>query len=172
MDREAWHAAVHGVTKSWTWLRDWTELRKWNKKDVAAIYVRECSTYVFLQEFYSVQSYIWIFNSFCIYFLYVVRMCSNFILSHIACSVFPVPLIDEMVFIPLYIPATFIIDEVTIGAGVFLWTVYPVLLIYVSVLCIVFHFIVVSVIHFVLVLMKDVRSVSCLWMSNFFSITY
>ena len=25
MDREAWHAAVHGVTKSWTWLSDWTE---------------------------------------------------------------------------------------------------------------------------------------------------
>ena len=23
-DREAWHAPVHGVTKSWTWLRDWT----------------------------------------------------------------------------------------------------------------------------------------------------
>ena len=26
MDREAWHAAVHGVAKSWTPLRDWTEL--------------------------------------------------------------------------------------------------------------------------------------------------
>ena len=26
MDREAWRAAVHGVTKSWIWLRDWTEL--------------------------------------------------------------------------------------------------------------------------------------------------
>ena len=26
MDKEAWHAAVHGVTKSRTWLRDWTEL--------------------------------------------------------------------------------------------------------------------------------------------------
>ena len=26
MDREAWRAAIHGVTKSWTWLRDWTEL--------------------------------------------------------------------------------------------------------------------------------------------------
>ena len=26
MDREAWSAAVHGVTKSWTRLRDWTEL--------------------------------------------------------------------------------------------------------------------------------------------------
>ena len=26
MDREAWHAALHGVTKSQTWLNDWTEL--------------------------------------------------------------------------------------------------------------------------------------------------
>ena len=30
MDREVWHAAVHGVPKSWTWLSDWTELnRSW-----------------------------------------------------------------------------------------------------------------------------------------------
>ena len=27
MDREAWSAAVHGVTKNWTWLTDWIELR-------------------------------------------------------------------------------------------------------------------------------------------------
>ena len=26
MDRKAWHATVHGVTKSWTRLSDWTEL--------------------------------------------------------------------------------------------------------------------------------------------------
>ena len=26
MDREAWHAAIHGVLKSWTRLSDWTEL--------------------------------------------------------------------------------------------------------------------------------------------------
>ena len=26
MDREAWHAVVHGVAKSWTGLSDWTEL--------------------------------------------------------------------------------------------------------------------------------------------------
>ena len=32
MDREAWHAAVHGVTKSQTRLRDWTELRHHIKK--------------------------------------------------------------------------------------------------------------------------------------------
>ena len=26
MDWEAWDAAIHGVAKSWTWLREWTEL--------------------------------------------------------------------------------------------------------------------------------------------------
>ena len=26
MDREAWHAAIHGIAKSWTWLNNWTEL--------------------------------------------------------------------------------------------------------------------------------------------------
>ena len=31
MDREAWHAAVHGVTKSQSWLSDWTELN-WKTK--------------------------------------------------------------------------------------------------------------------------------------------
>ena len=29
MDMEAWHAAVHGVANSWTWLSDWTELMHW-----------------------------------------------------------------------------------------------------------------------------------------------
>ena len=41
MDREAWRAAIHGVTKSWTQLNDWTELNWlfflsnsfWNPKD-------------------------------------------------------------------------------------------------------------------------------------------
>ena len=30
IDREAWRAAIHGVSKSRTWLGDWTEL-KWNE---------------------------------------------------------------------------------------------------------------------------------------------
>ena len=29
MDREAWCAVIHGVTKSWTWMSDWTELNQW-----------------------------------------------------------------------------------------------------------------------------------------------
>ena len=28
-DREAWHAAVHAVTKGWTWLSNWTTLCHW-----------------------------------------------------------------------------------------------------------------------------------------------
>ena len=31
MDREAWHAVIHGVAKSWTRLSDWTELNWWGK---------------------------------------------------------------------------------------------------------------------------------------------
>ena len=36
MDREAWRAAVHGVTRSWTWLSDWTEQWKckYNKTQI------------------------------------------------------------------------------------------------------------------------------------------
>ena len=34
MDREAWSAAVHGVTKSWTWLNDWME---WCEKAASKI---------------------------------------------------------------------------------------------------------------------------------------
>ena len=30
MDRDAWRAAVHGVTMSQTWLSDWTELNPWS----------------------------------------------------------------------------------------------------------------------------------------------
>ena len=39
MDREAWHAAVHGVTKSRTWLSDWTEL---NWTDAPNTVLRPC----------------------------------------------------------------------------------------------------------------------------------
>ena len=31
-DREAWHAAVHGVAKSWTWLSNWNTIAKKTRK--------------------------------------------------------------------------------------------------------------------------------------------
>ena len=43
MDREAWHAAVHGVAKSWTWLSDWTTTGKYPLK--ADIFPKYCFTY-------------------------------------------------------------------------------------------------------------------------------
>ena len=40
-DREAWHAAVHGVTKSCTWLRDWKQQYKNKIYDTNIIKVRK-----------------------------------------------------------------------------------------------------------------------------------
>ena len=37
MDREAWHAAIHGVAKSWTRLSHWTELN-WNITVMCALH--------------------------------------------------------------------------------------------------------------------------------------
>ena len=48
MGREAWHAAIHGVAKSRTWLSDWTEL-KYNKEgqnDDIPIFVDADITYI------------------------------------------------------------------------------------------------------------------------------
>ena len=42
MDRETWHAAVHGVAKSWTWLSNWTELNTihwWKYKKVIVSWI-------------------------------------------------------------------------------------------------------------------------------------
>ena len=39
MDREAWHAAIHGVTKSQTWLSDWTEAKETNQIRLCCIYI-------------------------------------------------------------------------------------------------------------------------------------
>ena len=37
MDREAWHAVIHGVSKSWTPLSDWTELNWVNSVEVVIL---------------------------------------------------------------------------------------------------------------------------------------
>ena len=38
MDREAWRAAVHRVTKSWMWLSNWTELSLHNWKSINLLF--------------------------------------------------------------------------------------------------------------------------------------
>ena len=38
MDREAWHAVVHGVTKSWTQLSNWTD---WLTELMLALYAKK-----------------------------------------------------------------------------------------------------------------------------------
>ena len=47
MDREAWRAAIHGITKSRTWLSDWTELN-WELVYVKALNI--CSKHSRFQE--------------------------------------------------------------------------------------------------------------------------
>ena len=43
-DRETWHAAVHEVTKSWTWLRNWTTttilVHWWSKYSLYIFYIQ------------------------------------------------------------------------------------------------------------------------------------
>ena len=46
MDREAWHAAVHGVAKSQTWLSDWTELNC-TRISCTGLYTETCIIYVY-----------------------------------------------------------------------------------------------------------------------------
>ena len=49
------------------------------------------------------------------------------------CPVFPAPFIDEVVFAPLYIIASFVKNKVSIGARVYLWAFFLVPLVYISV---------------------------------------
>ena len=43
MDRESWRTAVHGVTKSRTWLSDWTEPSWWRNGGVPLVRDKHCS---------------------------------------------------------------------------------------------------------------------------------
>ena len=55
------------------------------------------------------------------------------VLGSILVSVFPAPLVKEIVFSPLYILASFVKNKVSVGAWVYLWAFYFVSLIYISV---------------------------------------
>ena len=69
-------------------------------------------------------------------FVYGVRKCYfGMGLEHFTCSypVFPAPFIEEAVFAPLYIFASFVKNKVPIDAWVYFWAFYLVPLVYISV---------------------------------------
>ena len=43
MDRETWHAAIHGVAKSQTWLSNWTDWFMYIWRYILSIYMGHCS---------------------------------------------------------------------------------------------------------------------------------
>ena len=61
----------------------------WVKKDIAAVYAKECYAYVFLLGFYSVWSYIRSLINFKFIFVYSVKRYSNFILLHVVAQFSP-----------------------------------------------------------------------------------
>ena len=54
MDREAWRAAIHWVTKGQTWLSDWTELILFSASETMAA-LQECflTFFLFLWQYYT-----------------------------------------------------------------------------------------------------------------------
>ena len=66
-------------------------------------------------------------------FVYGVRKCSNFILLYVCYPVFPAPFIEEAVFAPLYILASFVKNKVPIGTWVYFLAFHLVPLVYISV---------------------------------------
>ena len=65
--------------------------------------------------------------------MFGVRKCFNFILLHVICPVSPAPFIEEAIFAPLYILASFVKNKVPIGAWVYFWAFYLVTLVYIFV---------------------------------------
>ena len=64
--------------------------------------------------------------------MYGIRKCSNFILLHVAVEFSQHHLLKRF-FVPLYILASFVKNKVPIGAWVYFWAFYLVLLIFISV---------------------------------------
>ena len=63
MDRKAWRAAVHGVTKSQTWLSDWTELNWIDPPDKSTLTGSETGMPTFTSWFWCLSA-VWLWASY------------------------------------------------------------------------------------------------------------
>ena len=70
MDRKAWHVAVHGVTKSWAGLSNWTELMSFNENEKSNL--KHCSLCFSIKwkEIGVLGSIDWILLSMCLLYNY------------------------------------------------------------------------------------------------------
>ena len=89
MDREAWHAAVHGVAKCRTWLSDWTELMPSVKNAVGC-----CTHHLFKVWIYTkshkdcISFHNWLYNLKLFLLPILILYCvSCFIISVFFCSI-------------------------------------------------------------------------------------
>ena len=57
MDREAWHAAIHGVIKSWIWLNNWTDSFPRIK-----LFMDESLAEDYLSNFFKITPLVWVKN--------------------------------------------------------------------------------------------------------------
>ena len=70
MDREAWHAAIHGVAKSQTWLSDWSVLI-WYIYVYVCVYIYVC-IYIYIMSWSKYIFYIHSLLNFSVVFNFVI----------------------------------------------------------------------------------------------------
>ena len=56
---EAWHAAIHGISKSWTRLSDWTELKWTDWRPTSALFLQTWNWQIFPQTYEHFDSLTW-----------------------------------------------------------------------------------------------------------------
>ena len=101
MDREAWPAAIHGVTKSRTWLSEWTELNWWQcsdwleGNDIPYLLISDLTAYCFFQKLNMcskclapLRFYDWEHKAFCIYFIIFTKNAFSLI-CYLSFHIFP-----------------------------------------------------------------------------------
>ena len=99
-------------------------------KNIATIYVKRCTAYIFLQEFYVFKFYIQIFNPFEFIFVYGFREGSNFILLHVTVQFSQHHLLNRLF---LHCRSWLLCHRLIDCVQVYLWSFYYIPLNYISI---------------------------------------